>query len=141
MSEATKEKKIYELHIDNFLSTNKVDVVLTYGFAPEPITFPSRLMLNTEEQAARQTFYALPDDAKENGRHKFHVELLASVLTDPPTGLPGFDAMAADPDNADADFRDLVRSYLMRGGHVAETIAGDWNESYHRAVRPAEFFR
>lgn len=139
MTEATKEKKIYELHIDNFLSTNKVDVVLTYGFAPEPITFPSRLILNADEKAARQAFYSLPDEAKESGRHKYNVELLASVLVEPPTGLPGFEAMATD--RGGDNFQDLVRDYLMRGGHVAEIIAEDWNESYHRAIRPAEFFR
>lgn len=140
MTEATAEKKIYELHIEQFLTTNKVDVVLTYGFAPEPITFPSRIMLNDEETAARQAFYALPEEAKESGRHKYNVDLLASVLVSPPKGLPGFEAMQAAA-NANQDFRDLVKSYLMRGGPIAEMIAADWNEAFHRATRPAEFFR
>jgi hypothetical protein len=127
--------------IDAFLNRSDLEVKLTYAFAPEPIVFPVRLMMNDDEINARQAFYAQPAAAQESGRHKYHVEMLCSILSGCPSGLPGFKELHSAAPPADASPEKVLKSYLMRGGNVAEMIANDAIELYNRMIKPAEFFR
>ncbi len=124
--------------IDAFLNRSELEVRLTYAFAPTAIVFPCRLILNDDELAARQAFYLKPEAEREAAEFAYHVEMLTSILSAKPSGLPGFDELLAA--NGDK-YKSTLKSYLNRGGPVAKMIAADAIELYNRMIKPAEFFR
>lgn len=140
LTEPVRGPNGYLSAIDAFLNLSDIEITLTYGFAPEPIVFPVRLMMNDDEIEARTKFYLQNDEAKDAGRHAYHVDLLCSILTGRPRGLPGFDGLIESA-GSPAVGTDLLKGYLLRGGGVAEKIATDAIERYNRMTTPAEFFR
>jgi hypothetical protein len=128
---------------DAFLSPAEFDVTLTYEWTKDPIVFPCRQMLNTEEKEARLKFYAQPDEDQEAGKHSYHVEMLASILSGRPRGLPGYDAILESTlgDEPKERLRDALRIYLKDPRPRAIQIAADAIERYARMSQPKEFFR
>lgn len=131
----------YLAAIDEFLQTSDLIVEITYPFKPEvgTIKFPVGLLMNDDAIAARQNFYTLPDEDKAKVRHKYHVDLLCLILTGTPEGLPHFADLAAE--NPSASPADVLKSYLMRGGPLAEKLAAEAIDKYNRLTTPLEFFR
>lgn len=127
-----------------FLSTAKIEVILTYGFLKEPIVFPCRLLMNDDEKAARQNFYALPEADQKIGLHAFQLAMLAGLVTSRPTGLPGFDEMI-DPENQKGVSIDTIRAalleYFAEPDGISFKIVEEAVGRYNTLTAPREFFR
>lgn len=118
-----------------------VKVKLTFMFTDPPteIVWPSRLLLNQDELAARQAFYAQNETDQAAGRHRYNCELLGSILTGNPSGLPAFPKYSSDPEAR----KKAVRDYFGGADHngMKHKIATSLVNEYFGLTEPKEFFR
>lgn len=133
----------YLAAIDSFLNISDFNLTLSYSLIPDqpPIVLPVRVLMNDDEIAMRQKFYAQPEgDRTEAKMFSYQVDLLCSILSGPPTGLKHFDEFAADTP-ATTPVGDILKAYLNRGGSFATMLVRDAIEQYYNRTKPAEFFR
>jgi hypothetical protein len=126
--------------IENFLNQKDFELVLTYGFLPEPIRIPAKLILDADIIDVRQKFYAQPADKQAAGEHAYHVEFISSIVAGPIKGLPGFDALIPKDPTSD-QIRQAVRSYFANDGAMSKKLAAEIVDRYVRTTTPLEFFR
>lgn len=131
--------------IDEFLGRSEFNIELSYSYEPdqETIVLPVRLLMNEDEVATRQKFYAQPAAEREPQLHKYRVQMLASLLSGTPSGLKHW-AEFADwirTSKRNATDAEILEAYLMRGGPMAIKIAEQGLDQYYNRTQPAEFFR
>lgn len=136
MNEPQPELTATETAKQNFVSRREFDVTLTYGFLDAPIVFPCKLMLDNDDKAARQAFFAQPDGDQERGSHMYNVDMMSRIIVGIPKGLPGFVA----PESL-SRLPGAIKSYFETGEPILIKIAAEFNDVYVKQTSPPEFFR
>jgi hypothetical protein len=120
---------------------------LSYSYEPDQPTIflPVQLLLNEDQIATRQKFYAQPAEDRKSQMHKYRVQMLGSLLSGPPVGLKLWKEFSdyhrsTSPNATDGQ---ILEAYLLRGGpgSLSEKIADDGLDQYYKRTQPAEFFR
>lgn len=143
MEHATKPA-IPAVKPDAFFAMDRIPVRLTYGFTDPPtvITFFCKLALTSEDEQARQAFYAQPEGDRVAGQHAYYVDLLCRVTTKRPDGLPGFEEFYQSREGLTLEvLRGALREYLSEPSEMKVKVVADAIEQYNRLSQPAEFFR
>ena len=145
MSENPIVKKNNDIDI---LNLQNFDVTLTYGWLPETISFPSKILLSLDEKEIRQKFYAQTAEKQAAGKHEFNVEMICLLVTDKPRNLPGFDALFDETENVQpgtsgqkSRLKIALYNYFSRENDIIKNIADDFFNQHTRETQPAEFFR
>lgn len=140
MATATETKTDLSI-IEKFLAQRDFELRLTFAFLPAPIVIPAVLILDDDAKAARQKFYAQPEQDQAAGVHAYHVEMLKHIVAGRPSGLPGFETLLPDDFVGIDHVREAIGKYFSAETDLSKMLAATIVDQYVRAVTPAEFFR
>lgn len=121
----------------NFFDITEVEVPVTYPFLDGVVMrFYLRPILDKEEKAARQTFFAKTDADREKEQHDYTVKMLASLSTKLPENVPGLTRKAYGDEPKAAILR-----FFEDGNVMKQKLADDVLTIYFGQMQPKEFFR
>lgn len=129
-----------------FVGIGSYPVRLTYLFT-EPktsILFKCKMLLEADDVAARQAYYALPEGDMPAAQFAYEVDMLCRIVTDV-EGLPGFE-FDGQRESVDGDKRrpqtlaDALKEYFETGEPLLRKIASEAVTMYNKVTQPQEFF-
>jgi hypothetical protein len=152
MATAEQKKENKETAADEattvLFTVTEVKLGLTYDITEPPTNIWGRakILLDDDDKAARQAFFALSEDERNKQQHGRNCEFLGSVLTTPLHGLPGFDEVWKRA-TATGDFRSSIKNAIsiFFGGDdpngMKKQIVEDLVNLYYVKTQAKEFFR
>ncbi len=134
---STKDNKSATHSALDFFSRQETPITVSYTQMGGPaMTFFLRPFMLKAEHDARQAHFALDDNEKEEATPAHNLEMLASLSTRAPEGVPDFPVNFAGGGVADA-----MRVFFGDGNPMKVKVVADVMTRYYRVTQPAEFFR
>jgi hypothetical protein len=121
--------------MSGFFNKTAETVQLTYKGLEKPIVFYLRPVLSAETRAARQEFFGLTEEKKEQQNHIHNVKMLSLLSVKAPENLEGFEQQENET------VSEAITRFFSDGNEIKQRVAEHAMTLYNQITQPQEFFR